>query len=90
MNHRVSLLVFAGLSITATQTLAQTSQSQPRRPAKAGSPDELICKHEDQETGSRIAPHLVCGTRAEWAQRLQEDRDNTEHAQRISLEGSSH
>ena len=73
-------------SIAVPQTAVQTMQPQPRPPANTLDPNQVICEHAVEETGSRITPHMLCGTRAEWAQRRQEDRDKTEQVQRGSLE----
>jgi len=89
VRHVILGLAVAALSVAATQALAQKPNTQPRKQSPAASSpniDEVICKHEEAETGSRIAPHMLCGTRAEWAERLEEDRKKTEEVQRLSLE----
>ncbi len=73
-------------SSTTTPTIAQAAQLRARAAAGALDPNEIICQREEQATGSRIMPHMLCGTRAEWAERLKEDRNKTEEVQRLSLE----
>lgn len=87
MKNLVVGLVFGALSIAATQALAQQTQGkpQPRPAAVVPNPDQVTCR-EVEETGSRIARHKLCGTRAQWAQRLLDDREKTEDIQMVSMQ----
>lgn len=93
MRDLVLSLVLAVLSTTATDAGAQHAAPTTQKVVQAGDspgetadPNKVICIHEEQQTGSRIAPHMLCGTREEWAERLQEDRTKTDHIQMGSLQ----
>ena len=49
--------------------------------ATESDPNEKICENITQ-IGSRLAKRRVCGTRAEWAQRKLQDRQDAEYIQR--------
>jgi hypothetical protein len=68
------------LIIVACPALAQqpTAGGAPKKVAL--DPNERIC--EDIYVGTRVNAQRFCATRAEWAARKQQDRENVEQAQR--------
>lgn len=70
--------------------LAMTGTAPPEPVAPSGSsadPNEKICENMAQ-IGSRLAKRRVCATRAEWAERRLQDRQDAEKIQR-SITGST-
>jgi len=78
-----SLMVASALMISSMAS----AQTAPAPPANANpgtntpDPNEKICQNITM-IGSRIATKRFCGTRAEWAERKQQDRDALDAAQR--------
>ena len=66
----------------AAPSLAQTTTAQA--PAEAAKPknsaDEIICEKKET-TGSRIGAKRVCMTRAQWAERQLQDRQELDRVQ---------
>ena len=66
----------------AAPALAQTTAAQA--PAEAAKPknsaDEIICEKKEA-TGSRIGAKRVCMTRAQWAERQLQDRQELDRVQ---------
>jgi hypothetical protein len=54
-------------------------RQQPQVAQKAAS-DDVICERE-VDLGSRISTHKICHTRSQWAQMLQDSRDDVDRAQ---------
>lgn len=80
--HRVSLAAVL-LASAVSPALAQTATTQAAQPATARAaqdPNEVICQKQE-ETGSRLVKKKVCMTRAEWADRQLQDRQELERAQ---------
>jgi hypothetical protein len=82
MTKALALMLAA---LTAAAALAQQPAPAPRsaRPGRANArfdPNEIVCRLQ-QENGSRLNWHRVCVTRAQWAEQLRLDRQNTEKAQ---------
>lgn len=80
--HRVHLAA-ALIASVASPALAQTTTTQGAQPATARAaqdPNEVICQKQE-ETGSRLVKKKVCMTRAEWADRQLQDRQELERAQ---------
>ena len=73
------------LAIAAAIPAAATA-APPAQPVPTGDPNEKICQDSTQ-IGSRLAKRRVCATRAEWAARRLQDRQDAEHIQR-SISGS--
>jgi Spy/CpxP family protein refolding chaperone len=48
-------------------------------------PNEVICKRENSETGSRLGARNVCLTRKQWDERRRNDQDMTTRSQSQSL-----
>ena len=73
----------AGLLVAvpvAAQTAAAAAPAPAAATGKAHNPNEIIC--EKQEViGSRLATRRVCMTRAEWADRKLQDRQEIERVQ---------
>jgi hypothetical protein len=75
------LVVVLALAATApAETVAAPA-------ANAADPNEKICENMAQ-IGSRLAKRRVCATRAEWAERRLQDRQDAEKIQR-SITGST-
>ena len=64
----------------AAQTGASATAAAPAATGKVRDPNEIVC--EKQEViGSRLATRRVCMTRAEWADRKLQDRQEIERVQ---------
>ena len=80
-----SILLAGAMMLASTAVLGAPAQ-QAAAPAAAApanktlDPNERVCK--DVFSGSRIAPKLVCATRAQWQDREREDQDATKLMQR--------
>ena len=80
--HRVYLTA-AIVAAAVSPALAQTAATQPSQPAAARpvyNPNEIVCQKQEV-TGSRLVAKKVCMTRAEWADRQLQDRQELERAQ---------
>jgi hypothetical protein len=77
-----SLIVAAGLILTASPVLAQTPQNATPNPAPKGQdPNRIICEVEET-TGTRLGATKVCKTALEWQQLRSEHRESLEQFQR--------
>jgi invasion protein IalB len=75
----VSAAVLLMSSVASAPALAQTAQaSQTAKPAH--DPNEVVCEKQE-DTGSRVASHKICKTRAEWAEERRENRQNIDKIQ---------
>lgn len=74
----------AMLAATAAPALSQsTTASANQAPANAApvnNPNEIVCEKQET-TGSRIGARRVCMSRAEWADRKLQDRQELERVQ---------
>ncbi len=74
----------AMMTATAAPALAQaTATSTNQAAANAApvqNPNEIVCEKQET-TGSRIGARRVCMTRAEWADRKLQDRQELERVQ---------
>lgn len=52
----------------------------PKAAAKTPDPNQIICEYIE-DLGSRLSSHKICATRAEWAQRRQDDRAGIDRGQ---------
>lgn len=75
--HRASLAATLALGLSAP-AFAQAPVAAPTTAAQ--NPNEIVCQKQE-ETGSRLAKKKVCMTRAEWADRQLQDRQELERAQ---------
>jgi hypothetical protein len=71
--------VFA-LAVAAANQTAPTAASTPGA-TTARDPNEKVCEYVPQ-IGSRLAKKRICATRAEWAQRRLQDRQDAEYIQK--------
>ena len=70
------------LGLFALASVAADPPAAPVNPVQASAdPTEKICENVTQ-IGSRLAKKRVCATRAEWAQRRLQDRQDAEYIQR--------
>ena len=76
--HRASLVAALALGLSAP-AFAQ-APAAPAPTTAAQNPNEIVCQKQE-ETGSRLAKKKVCMTRAEWADRQLQDRQELERAQ---------
>ncbi|NUT01728.1 MAG: hypothetical protein HOP96_12220 [Sphingomonas sp.] len=74
---RIVVLTIA-LAIGTTPSLAQKTQAPN---TSTGDPNERICEKVPM-IGSRLASKRICATRAEWAERKQQDKEALEAAQK--------
>lgn len=74
-------LMFATCALLASAAIGSPDPQAPAPAAHNGwDPNERICE-KMYETGSRLATHVVCATRAEWERRKLEDRQAVERLQ---------
>ena len=78
----IARTILAAAALLVSTTLAQAQDKPPAQKQRdIGTPNERVC--EDIVTiGSRLAKKRFCGTKAEWADRKQQDRDALEAAQK--------
>jgi len=82
MLKRVACALMVSGSVVLTQAAAQApSQSPSQKTVSAGSQNERICE-DITLTGSRIATKRFCGTRAQWADKKLQDKQEVERIQR--------
>ena len=72
-----ALLVAMTAPAIAQVPAAQAPAAQERQP---NDPNEVVCEKQES-TGSRIASRRVCMTRAQWAERKLQDRQELERVQ---------
>lgn len=77
--HRASLVAALALGLSAP-AFAQAPAAVPAPTTAAQNPNEIVCQKQE-ETGSRLAKKKICMTRAEWADRQLQDRQELERAQ---------
>lgn len=73
----------AGLFVSAqsaAETATVAAAGAPAATGKVQNPNEMVCEKQDA-TGSRLAKRRVCMTRAQWADRRLEDRQEIEKVQ---------
>ena len=80
MSFRLLALALT-LTLPATAPARAVAGEEKIQPAPRTDPNEKICENVTQ-IGSRIAKKRVCATRAEWAQRRLQDRQDAEYIQR--------
>jgi hypothetical protein len=68
---------FAGKN--AREPAVARVEAQPGT-VRVANPAEVVCERVE-EVGTRLGGHRVCMTRAEWAQRRKDDREQVERAQ---------
>lgn len=61
-------------------TAAADPVALPSRPRSTLDPNQVVCEYQEI-LGSRLGSRKVCATRAEWAQRRQDDRATIERGQ---------
>ena len=71
-------LVAVGAMVSAVPALAENN---PPAPKTTADPNAIVCE-KIEVIGSRLAVKKVCMTRAEWAERRQQDRDEIDRAQK--------
>jgi invasion protein IalB len=78
-----------GLPLSAAFLVAMTAPAIAQAPAaqapaaqekQPNDPNEVVCEKQES-TGSRIASRRVCMTRAQWAERKLQDRQELERVQ---------
>jgi hypothetical protein len=67
--------------LIATTSAAVALAAPQAQPTTIPDPNEKICQNISM-IGSRLAKKRVCATRAEWADRRLQDRQDAEHIQR--------
>ena len=73
--------VAALATVVAFACLAPAATAADPKSRKSYDPNEVVCE-KITVLGSRLAVKRVCATRAEWAERRREDRDNLDRSQR--------
>ena len=81
---KVSCLSLAAalLAGTAVPSMAQdpATAAPVAQEKKANDPNQVVCERQES-TGSRIASKRVCMTRAQWAERKLQDRQELDRVQ---------
>ncbi len=78
---RVSSTAAIGAILLAIPASPIEAESSPRSQRVAQNPNERVCE-DIKVIGSRLAVKRVCGTRAEWKEKRQMDREVVDEAQR--------
>ena len=73
-------IVFAAALCMASISTPAFAEKQQAPKQTAGEPNEKICE-TIKPVGSRLTTKRFCGTRAEWEDRKQQDRQALEKAQ---------
>ena len=69
-------------ALAVAATIQSTLAAAPAPPPAAGTdPNEKVCEYAPQ-IGSRLAKKRICATRAEWAERRLQDRQDAEYIQK--------
>ena len=81
--HRLTLgtAVVGPLAACLLGSAALAQSKTPQSSDQGSARNEKVCENITL-TGSRLATKRFCGTRAEWEERRQRDRDAVEAAQR--------
>jgi invasion protein IalB len=74
----IAATLIIGSAPASAQTLPAQQQQQSAKPVK--DPNEVVCERQE-ETGSRLASHQVCMTRAQWAEQRRLNRQDIEKIQ---------
>ena len=69
------------LAVASAIQAAPAATSPEPQPSTGFDPNEKVCEQMPQ-IGSRLAKRRVCATRAEWAQRRLQDRQDAEYIQK--------
>lgn len=73
--------LLAGFAMPALAQTSTAAPAQPQTTAKpANNPNEIVCEKREV-TGSRLGAKRVCMTRAQWADRQLQDRQELERVQ---------
>jgi hypothetical protein len=75
-----SATVFTALALLASAAVAADPPSAQPATSNGYDPNEVVCE-KITVTGSRLATHKVCATRAEWARRQLEERQLIDRSQ---------
>jgi len=76
----IAAALLTGIAVPAVAQ-SPAAQTETKTTAKAAeNSDEIVCQKQE-ETGSRLAKKKICMTRAEWADRQLQDRQELERAQ---------
>lgn len=75
-----ALSAFCLAALDAPAAAAEPARPSPIAAAKTPDPNQLVCEYLE-DLGSRLSSHKICATRAEWAQRRQDDRAGIDRGQ---------
>ena len=83
MNLTSCLAVVAamGSTLSASDTVAQGTLVESHKTRPPADPNQKICEDLTM-VGSRLATKRICATRAEWAAKKQQDKDEVGRIQR--------
>lgn len=76
----LSAMALAVTSISSTAVAVQANPQPASTGAKTSDPNGVVCESQ-QDTGSRLASHRECKTRAEWAEERRLNRQEIEKVQ---------
>jgi hypothetical protein len=83
MNFSSCLAVIAAIGWTssASDAVAQGTLPESHKARPPADPNQKICQ-DITVVGSRLATKRICATRAEWAAKRQQDKDEVDRIQR--------
>jgi len=83
MNLTSCLAVIAaiGWTLSASDAVAQGTLVENHNTRPPADPNQKICE-DITAVGSRLATKRICATRAEWAAKRQQDKDEVDRIQR--------
>ena len=70
-----------GWTLSASDVAAQSLPVESHKVRPAADPNQKICEDLTM-VGSRLATKRICATRAEWAAKKQQDKDEVDRIQR--------
>ena len=74
-------IAIAAIALLLAPVVPSPTAPRPAANTNVGDPNERICETVTP-TGSRLTTKRFCGTRAEWAEKKLQDRQELEKAQR--------
>jgi hypothetical protein len=69
----VSAVALAGSPVVSAPAFGQAAPQNGQKAKSTSDPNEVVCEKQE-ETGSRLASHKVCMTRAQWAEQKRLNR----------------
>jgi len=77
----LSVVAAIGWTLSASGVAAQSAPAESHKARPPADPNQKVCEDLTM-VGSRIATKRICATRAEWAAKKQQDKDEVDRIQR--------